>query len=229
MGIIGWIFFGLLVGAVGKLLMPGRDPGGFVVTILLGTAGALIGGFLGRALGMYRQDDPVGFVMAVLGSIVLLVLYRLTFARRSIWKRGRIAVKRVQQQRTQRSSHASPTGSKKHITTKRKTDTKVCAVNDLNLRALAGLHGEMRLSPRPVMCARIYLSAVSAKHVWRFSPPGWNAAAVTFEAIRPAFEMRRQCRLSTLGRSFLQEWKDNLIVSLHLNQKLRGIALAAFR
>src|SRR6266545_6153336 len=84
MGIIGWIFFGLLVGAVGKLLMPGRDPGGFVVTILLGIAGALIGGFLGRALGMYREDDPVGFIMAVLGSIVLLVLYRLTFARRSI-------------------------------------------------------------------------------------------------------------------------------------------------
>jgi uncharacterized membrane protein YeaQ/YmgE (transglycosylase-associated protein family) len=84
MGIIGWIFFGLLVGAVGKLLMPGRDPGGFVVTILLGIAGALVGGFLGRALGMYPEDDPVGFVMAVLGSIVLLVLYRLTFARRSI-------------------------------------------------------------------------------------------------------------------------------------------------
>jgi uncharacterized membrane protein YeaQ/YmgE (transglycosylase-associated protein family) len=84
MGILGWIFFGLLVGAVGKLLMPGRDPGGFVVTILLGIAGALVGGFLGRALGMYREDDPVGFVMAVLGSIVLLILYRVTFARRSI-------------------------------------------------------------------------------------------------------------------------------------------------
>jgi uncharacterized membrane protein YeaQ/YmgE (transglycosylase-associated protein family) len=84
MGILGWIFFGLLVGAVGKLLMPGRDPGGFIVTILLGIAGALIGGFLGRALGMYREDDPVGFVMAVLGSIVLLVLYRLTLARRSV-------------------------------------------------------------------------------------------------------------------------------------------------
>jgi uncharacterized membrane protein YeaQ/YmgE (transglycosylase-associated protein family) len=54
------------------------------VTILLGIAGALVGGFLGRALGMYREDDPVGFVMAVLGSIVLLVLYRVTFARRSI-------------------------------------------------------------------------------------------------------------------------------------------------
>jgi uncharacterized membrane protein YeaQ/YmgE (transglycosylase-associated protein family) len=84
MGILGWIFFGLLVGAVGKLLMPGRDPGGFIVTILLGIAGALLGGFLGRALGMYREDDPVGFVMAVLGSIVLLVLYRFTFARRSV-------------------------------------------------------------------------------------------------------------------------------------------------
>jgi uncharacterized membrane protein YeaQ/YmgE (transglycosylase-associated protein family) len=84
MSILGWIFFGLLVGAVGKLLMPGRDPGGFIVTILLGVAGALLGGFLGRALGMYREDDPVGFIMAVLGSIVLLVLYRLTFARRSI-------------------------------------------------------------------------------------------------------------------------------------------------
>lgn len=84
MSILGWIFFGLLVGAVGKLLMPGRDPGGFVVTILLGIAGALLGGFLGRALGMYREDDPVGFVMAVLGAIVLLVLYRFTFARRSI-------------------------------------------------------------------------------------------------------------------------------------------------
>ena len=84
MGILGWIFFGLLVGAVGKLLMPGRDPGGFVVTILVGIAGALVGGFLGRTLGMYREDDPVGFIMAVLGAIVLLVLYRLTFARRSI-------------------------------------------------------------------------------------------------------------------------------------------------
>jgi uncharacterized membrane protein YeaQ/YmgE (transglycosylase-associated protein family) len=84
MSILGWIFFGLLVGAVGKLLMPGRDPGGFIVTILLGIAGALLGGFLGRALGMYREDDPVGFIMAVLGSIVLLILYRVTFARRSI-------------------------------------------------------------------------------------------------------------------------------------------------
>jgi uncharacterized membrane protein YeaQ/YmgE (transglycosylase-associated protein family) len=83
MSILGWIFFGLIVGIIGKLLMPGRDPGGFVITILLGIAGALVGGFLGRVLGLYREGDPVGFIMAVIGSIVLLVLYRM-FARRSV-------------------------------------------------------------------------------------------------------------------------------------------------
>jgi uncharacterized membrane protein YeaQ/YmgE (transglycosylase-associated protein family) len=83
MSILGWIFFGLIVGIVGKFLMPGRDPGGFVITILLGIAGALVGGFLGRVLGLYREGDPVGFIMAVIGSIVLLVLYRM-FARRSV-------------------------------------------------------------------------------------------------------------------------------------------------
>jgi uncharacterized membrane protein YeaQ/YmgE (transglycosylase-associated protein family) len=83
MSILGWIFFGLIVGIVGKFLMPGRDPGGFVITILLGIVGALVGGFLGRVLGLYREGDPVGFVMAVIGSIILLMLYRM-FARRSV-------------------------------------------------------------------------------------------------------------------------------------------------
>jgi uncharacterized membrane protein YeaQ/YmgE (transglycosylase-associated protein family) len=82
MSILGWIFFGLIVGIIGKLLMPGRDPGGFVITILLGIAGALVGGFLGRMLGFYHEGDPVGFIMAVLGSIVLLVLYRAVAGRR---------------------------------------------------------------------------------------------------------------------------------------------------
>jgi len=67
----------LVVGIVAKLLTPGRDPGGFIITILLGIAGALLGGFLGRTAGWYREGDPVGFAMAVVGSIVLLVLYRL--------------------------------------------------------------------------------------------------------------------------------------------------------
>jgi uncharacterized membrane protein YeaQ/YmgE (transglycosylase-associated protein family) len=67
----------LVVGIVAKLLTPGRDPGGFIITILLGIAGALLGGFLGRTAGWYHEGDPVGFAMAVVGSIVLLVLYRL--------------------------------------------------------------------------------------------------------------------------------------------------------
>ena len=70
MGIIGWVLFGGVVGVIAKLLMPGRDPGGFVITILLGIAGALLGGFLGRALGLYREGDPVGYIMAVIGSIL---------------------------------------------------------------------------------------------------------------------------------------------------------------
>jgi uncharacterized membrane protein YeaQ/YmgE (transglycosylase-associated protein family) len=77
MGIIGWILFGLVVGIVGKLLMPGRDPGGFILTILLGIAGALLGGFVGQSLGLYREGEPAGFLMAVVGSIVLLLIYRL--------------------------------------------------------------------------------------------------------------------------------------------------------
>ena len=82
MSIIGWILFGLVVGIVGKLLMPGRDPGGFIITILLGIAGALIGGFVGQSLGFYREGEPAGFIMAVLGSIVLLLLYRMFVGRR---------------------------------------------------------------------------------------------------------------------------------------------------
>ena len=83
MSILGWIFFGLVVGIIGKLLMPGRDPGGFIITTILGIVGALVGGFLGRVLGLYREGDPVGFVMTILGSIILLVLYRM-FATRSV-------------------------------------------------------------------------------------------------------------------------------------------------
>lgn len=82
MSILGWILFGLIVGIVAKLLMPGRDPGGFILTALLGVAGALLGGFLGRTAGLYQQGDPVGFVMAVVGSIALLLLFRLVGGRR---------------------------------------------------------------------------------------------------------------------------------------------------
>jgi uncharacterized membrane protein YeaQ/YmgE (transglycosylase-associated protein family) len=81
MHIIGWILFGLIVGIVAKFLMPGRDPGGFFITVLLGIVGSLVGGFLGRLVGWYGDGDPVGFVMAVVGSIVLLAAYRLTMGR----------------------------------------------------------------------------------------------------------------------------------------------------
>jgi uncharacterized membrane protein YeaQ/YmgE (transglycosylase-associated protein family) len=84
MGVIGWIIFGLIVGIVAKFLTPGRDPGGFVITAILGIVGALLGGYLGRAIGWYGQGDPVGFVMAVVGAIVLLAVYRLMVGRRPL-------------------------------------------------------------------------------------------------------------------------------------------------
>jgi uncharacterized membrane protein YeaQ/YmgE (transglycosylase-associated protein family) len=82
MGILSWILFGLVVGVIAKLLMPGRDPGGFIVTILLGIAGALVGGFVGRALGFYGENQGAGWIMSILGAIVLLVLYRMMAKRR---------------------------------------------------------------------------------------------------------------------------------------------------
>ena len=84
MGVIGWIIFGLIVGIIAKFLMPGRDPGGFVITAIIGIVGALLGGYLGRAIGWYREGEPVGFVVAVIGSIVLLALYRRMVGRRTL-------------------------------------------------------------------------------------------------------------------------------------------------
>jgi uncharacterized membrane protein YeaQ/YmgE (transglycosylase-associated protein family) len=77
MGILGWILFGLIVGVVAKLVMPGRDPGGIIVTILLGIVGALLGGFIGRALNLYGPNEPAGFLMATGGAILVLVIYRM--------------------------------------------------------------------------------------------------------------------------------------------------------
>jgi len=83
-GVIGWIIFGLIVGAIAKLLMPGRDPGGWIVTILLGIAGALIGGWIGRAAGWYGPNDGAGFLMSLVGAIILLAIYRMLFVRRAV-------------------------------------------------------------------------------------------------------------------------------------------------
>lgn len=80
-GLIGTIIFGLIVGLVAKLLMPGKDPSGFFITAIIGIVGSLIGGFLGRILGLYREGDPAGFIMSVIGAMVLLYVYHLVVNR----------------------------------------------------------------------------------------------------------------------------------------------------
>ena len=84
MGIIAWILFGLIVGIIAKLLMPGRDPGGFIVTIALGVVGALLGGFIGRAMGFYGPNEGAGWLVSILGAVVLLGLYRLVARPRQV-------------------------------------------------------------------------------------------------------------------------------------------------
>ena len=82
-GWLGWIVIGGLAGLIAKALMPGRDPGGIIVTILLGIAGAVVAGFIGRALGWYDADDAgAGFIAAILGALLLLFIYRLIAGRR---------------------------------------------------------------------------------------------------------------------------------------------------
>jgi len=81
-GILGWIVFGLIVGALAKLVMPGKDPGGIIVTMLLGIVGAMLGGFAGRALGLYGPNDSAGIFMSIFGAIVVLLVYRLMVGRR---------------------------------------------------------------------------------------------------------------------------------------------------
>ena len=81
-GFFGWIIIGALAGIIAKAIMPGRDPGGCIVTILLGVAGALVAGFLGNTLGWYRQGEGAGFIAAIVGAIIILFVYRLVAGRR---------------------------------------------------------------------------------------------------------------------------------------------------
>ena len=83
MNILGWILFGLVVGAIAKFLMPGRDPGGWIVTILLGIAGSFVGGFLASAL-MGRTNQTAGWIGSIIGAIALLFIYRLIVGRRTV-------------------------------------------------------------------------------------------------------------------------------------------------
>jgi uncharacterized membrane protein YeaQ/YmgE (transglycosylase-associated protein family) len=77
LSLLGTAVFGLIVGALAKLVMPGKDPGGILVTMLLGMAGSILGGFVGRLLGLYGANEGAGFIMATLGAIALLSAYRL--------------------------------------------------------------------------------------------------------------------------------------------------------
>ena len=82
-GILGWIVIGLLAGGIAKLLMPGKDPGGCIITILLGIAGALLAGFIGKSVGWYDTNEGAGFIAAVVGAFIILFIYRLVAKRRA--------------------------------------------------------------------------------------------------------------------------------------------------
>ena len=81
-GFFGWIILGAVAGVIAKMIMPGRDPGGCIVTILLGIAGALLAGFVGNAIGWYSQGQAGGYIAAILGAIVILFIYRMIARRR---------------------------------------------------------------------------------------------------------------------------------------------------
>jgi uncharacterized membrane protein YeaQ/YmgE (transglycosylase-associated protein family) len=83
MHLLWMIIVGLIVGALAKLVMPGRDPGGLIVTMLLGVGGSVVAGLLGRAVGWYREGEPVGFIASVVGAVVLLAIYRVVAGRTS--------------------------------------------------------------------------------------------------------------------------------------------------
>jgi uncharacterized membrane protein YeaQ/YmgE (transglycosylase-associated protein family) len=83
MSIIWTLIIGLVAGAIAKFLMPGRDPGGFIITMLLGVAGAFIATWLGQAVGWYQAGEGAGFIGAVVGAVILLVIYRMVMKRRS--------------------------------------------------------------------------------------------------------------------------------------------------
>ena len=84
MGTIIWtLIIGLVIGAIAKLLMPGKDPGGCIITILLGIAGAFVAGYIGRVVGWYQPGQPAGFIASVIGAMILLLLYRMIAGRRT--------------------------------------------------------------------------------------------------------------------------------------------------
>jgi uncharacterized membrane protein YeaQ/YmgE (transglycosylase-associated protein family) len=84
MSVILFLIFGLVVGALARLIVPGKEPGGWVISMILGVLGSFLGGFLGRALGWYRDGEPAGFVMSLLGAVILVVAYHAIAKRRAL-------------------------------------------------------------------------------------------------------------------------------------------------
>ena len=84
MTIIWAIIIGFIVGLVAKLLMPGRDPGGFIITALLGIIGAVVATFIGQAMGVYAAGQSAGFIGAVIGAIIVLAIYHMVRGRRTV-------------------------------------------------------------------------------------------------------------------------------------------------
>ena len=85
MSILWTIIIGLIVGALAKFVMPGKDPGGIIITILLGIVGAFVGTFIGRALGLYGPGQAAGWIMSVIGAIIVLAIYRAVVGRRPVF------------------------------------------------------------------------------------------------------------------------------------------------
>jgi uncharacterized membrane protein YeaQ/YmgE (transglycosylase-associated protein family) len=83
MGIIGTIVIGLIIGIVARFLMPGRDPMGFILTAVLGIVGAWLGSFIGERMGLYGPGEPAGFLMSVIGAVIVLFIYRLVAGKRT--------------------------------------------------------------------------------------------------------------------------------------------------
>jgi uncharacterized membrane protein YeaQ/YmgE (transglycosylase-associated protein family) len=84
MSLILFLVFGLIVGALARLIVPGREPGGWVISMLIGVVGSFVGGFLGRSLGLYRDGEPAGFLMSLLGAVLLVVAYHALTRRRAL-------------------------------------------------------------------------------------------------------------------------------------------------
>jgi uncharacterized membrane protein YeaQ/YmgE (transglycosylase-associated protein family) len=84
MELIWFAIFGLVIGAIAKLLMPGRDPGGFIITAIIGMVGSLLGTFIGRSLLGYREGQSAGWIMSIIGAILLLAIYRVIIGRRVV-------------------------------------------------------------------------------------------------------------------------------------------------